>query len=120
MSEEPVMDMQGTGEDVSLDSQPLVDGTADMAGNQDSGVGYAVVPIVPKTHDNTVIEYIVIPLAALVFIGLVVFLIVWICRRNKEKQPPEEDGEAAPLDPEAKQDDVPTEVKTEIPAEEEQ
>ena len=94
--------------------------TADVSSSQNSNaVEYAVVPLVPQTHDNTVVEYIVIPLAALAFIGFVVFLIVWLCRRNKEKEPPQEDAEAAPLDPEAAQEDANAEIKTEIPAAEE-
>jgi len=54
---------------------------------------YAIVNLDVQTSDNTVIEYIVIPLAIVVFIGLVIFLI------KKFRQPSEPNSEQA-KDPE--------------------
>lgn len=73
-------------------------------------IGYAVVPLHPKTSDNTVIEYIVIPLAALLVIGIIVVLVVWLCRRNRAEAPADaENGEEVPLAEEG-------ELKPEVPA----
>lgn len=72
---------------------------------------YDIVPMVPATSDNTVIEYIVIPIALVVLIGLAVFLVKKL--RNSNATPPEQDGEEKPLN-----EDVEAAPAAETPAEE--